>query len=294
MPVREYRRAGFLEDLPHGLRSANPLLAAFSRSLVRSARLSPGRLEALQERRLRGLVRWAAARSPFYRRWFAESGVDPGSIRTLADLERMPVLMRKDLVERPRELLAYPATLVWSSHSSGTSGEPVTAYRTIGSVVFELAALERRLGWLRIPRRARRAILARKRACRRSRRRPGPSGRFRALGERRHPRRLRGAGPSRPRSRPRSSLGLLERSQRPLVLPDHGFPEAAPRPPGGSNLWSRRRRRQPFSRGPRGAIGARCEGAGAGHRHRAGPGGAARHGTPRGPGMDRMWWSPRV
>ena len=293
MPVREYRRAGFLEDLPHGLRSANPLLAAFSRSLVRSARLSPGRLEALQERRLRGLVRWAAARSPFYRRWFAESGVDPGSIRTLADLERMPVLMRKDLVERPREFLAYPATLVWSSHSSGTSGQPVTAYRTIGSVVFELAALERQLGWFRIPRRARRAILARKRARRRSRRRPGPSGRFRALGERRHPRRLRGAGPSRPRSRPRSSLGLLERSQRPLVLPDHGFPEATPRP----------RERQ--ISGHEGDAGNHSREAPAVQLGLAAKGrapdigiapdrGVSRHGTPRGPGMDRMWWSPRV
>jgi hypothetical protein len=188
---------------------------------------------------------------------------------------------------------SYPATLVWSSHSSGTSGQPVTAYRTIGSVVFELAALERQLGWFRIPRRARRAILARTRARRRSRRRPGPSGRFRALGERRHPRRLRGAGPSRPRSRPRSSLGLLERSQRPLVLPDHGFPEAAPRP----------RERQVS--GHEGDAGNHSREAPAAQLGLAAKGrapdvgiapdrGVSRHGTPRGPGMDRMWWSPRV
>ena len=61
------------------------------RSLGRLERASAEEVVAYQERRLRLLVRWAAVGSPFYREWFAESGVEPGDIRTLGDLQRLPL-----------------------------------------------------------------------------------------------------------------------------------------------------------------------------------------------------------
>ncbi|MGQ0776142.1 MAG: phenylacetate--CoA ligase family protein [Pseudonocardiales bacterium] len=112
-----------------------------------------------QERRLRLLVRLAAARSPFYRSWFRESGVDPRSIRTLADLGRLPLLERRHLAERPEDFRVYPRRLMWAARSSGSSGTPITVYRTPGSSVYELAALERQWSWFGLPRGARRAVL---------------------------------------------------------------------------------------------------------------------------------------
>lgn len=112
-----------------------------------------------QERRLRLLVRLAAARSPFYRSWFRESGVDPRSIRTLADLGRLPLLERRHLAERADDFRVYPRRLMWAAQSSGSSGTPITTYRTPGSSVYELAALERQWSWFGLPRGARRAVL---------------------------------------------------------------------------------------------------------------------------------------
>lgn len=135
----------------HRIRRSNPMIVAMRRSLARTERADADDIRRYQERRLRALVRWAARRSPFYRRWFREAGVDPASIRGLHDLERLPLLDRTHLGERPDDFLAAPRRLVWPSHSSGTTGVPVTCYRSLGSSTFELAALQRQWGWFGIP-----------------------------------------------------------------------------------------------------------------------------------------------
>jgi phenylacetate-CoA ligase len=58
--------------------------------------LSRERLEALQLAKLRYQCEWAAARSPWYRRRFAEEGFDPGQLRSVADIRRLPLLTRDD------------------------------------------------------------------------------------------------------------------------------------------------------------------------------------------------------
>ena len=54
------------------------------------------RLEALQLAKLRRHCEWAAARSAWYRRRFASEGFDPGQLRSLDDLRRVPLLTRDD------------------------------------------------------------------------------------------------------------------------------------------------------------------------------------------------------
>lgn len=126
------------------------MIATMRASLARTERADAAGLRRYQERRLRAMVRWAARRSPFYRRWFDEAGVDPRSIRTLEDLPRLPLIERRHLAETPEDFLAYPKRLVWAAHSSGTSGAPMTVYRTAGSSIFEMAALQRQWGWFGI------------------------------------------------------------------------------------------------------------------------------------------------
>jgi phenylacetate-coenzyme A ligase PaaK-like adenylate-forming protein len=129
------------------------------RSLRRMESASAEDITRYQERRLRAMVKVAAARSPFYRDWFAGSGTDPSSIRTLDDLGALPLLRREDLVERPERFRVYPRRLMWTAQSSGTSGSVVTVYRTPGSSVFELSALERQWGWFGLPPRPRRVTV---------------------------------------------------------------------------------------------------------------------------------------
>lgn len=129
------------------------------RSLTRMERASAEEIVRYQERRLRRLVQVAAHRSPFYREWFAEAGIDPRSIRTLADLPTLPLLDRTHLVDEPDRFRVYPRRIMWAAHSSGTSGRRVTAFRTPGSSAFELSALQRQWSWFGVPDRPRSVLL---------------------------------------------------------------------------------------------------------------------------------------
>lgn len=129
------------------------------RALARTEGRGADGLRAYQDRRLRMMVRWAARRSPYYRAWFRHSGVDPTHIRCVDDLHLLPVIDRRHLAEHPEAFLAYPRRLVWPAHSSGTSGTPITCYRTPGSSMFELAMLQRQWGWFGIRRGAPSVVL---------------------------------------------------------------------------------------------------------------------------------------
>jgi phenylacetate-CoA ligase len=146
-------------SLKHRIRRWHPLRPVMTRSLAQLDHADQETISRYQNRRLQILVRLAAARSPFYRAWFRDAGLDPGSIRTVADLARLPILDRSDIVAGPEQFLTYPDRLLWQAHSSGTSGTPITCYRTPGSSVFELSALERQWGWFGLSRSSRRVIL---------------------------------------------------------------------------------------------------------------------------------------
>src|SRR6478672_1272209 len=148
-----------LVSVVHRIRNVHPLRVAMHRQLERHQHSDFAKIRRSQERRLRALVRVAAARSPFYREYFRESGIDPRSIRTLDNLPRLPLLTRDHLLERVDEFRVYPRRLMWAARSSGTSGRPISVYRTPGASVYELCALEQQWGWFGLRPGARRVIL---------------------------------------------------------------------------------------------------------------------------------------
>lgn len=87
--------------------------------------LDPEALKALQLTRLRASLA-QAARAPFYARRFAELGLDPGDIKSLDDLARLPFTTKNDLrAGYPYGLLAVEREQAVRLHaSSGTTGTP--------------------------------------------------------------------------------------------------------------------------------------------------------------------------
>lgn len=83
-------------------------------------------------------LEYCVARSPYYRRAFAEHGIDPARIRSIRDLEQVPVLvtpvehrasqdetLRRDGHPFGDLLCAEPETITAVSSTSGTTGTPV-------------------------------------------------------------------------------------------------------------------------------------------------------------------------
>ena len=87
---------------------------------------SPHELKQLQLERLRWSLGHAYANVPRYRQKFDAAGVQPGSVRSLADLARFPFTTKADLRETyPFGMFAVPMDRIVRIHaSSGTTGKP--------------------------------------------------------------------------------------------------------------------------------------------------------------------------
>lgn len=80
----------------------------------------------LQEKRLRETVTRAYEKVPHYREKLAAAGVEPGDIRTLKDVEKIPFTVKDDFRQTyPFGLFASPKKEIVRYHaSSGTTGKP--------------------------------------------------------------------------------------------------------------------------------------------------------------------------
>ncbi|HER44172.1 MAG TPA: hypothetical protein ENO08_06905, partial [Candidatus Eisenbacteria bacterium] len=92
--------------------------------LERAQWLAPGEIEELQWRKLRGLLASAAAYVPYYRELFAGAGVDAGSIETIEDFRRIPLLTKERIREAGGSILTKdPLRRGVPSDTGGSTGE---------------------------------------------------------------------------------------------------------------------------------------------------------------------------
>lgn len=84
-------------------------------------------IDELKVKRFRRIVKYAFWRSPFYRRRFREAGIDVDKIKSLADLEKLPLTTKQDLRDSyPLGMSCVPKDeIVRIQMSGGTTGQPV-------------------------------------------------------------------------------------------------------------------------------------------------------------------------
>lgn len=81
----------------------------------------------MQEHKLHELLQYVSQHSPFYKKLFANHGIDASAIKTLADLTSIPTTTKEDLHQRNNDFLCVPAEkVVEYTSTSGTLGGPVT------------------------------------------------------------------------------------------------------------------------------------------------------------------------
>ena len=115
----------------------------YLRQLREAEQWDDQRMLAFQEDRLRKVVLYAAREVPFYRDWFAEHGITPEEIRTLADLRRLPIVNKAMMRERGIAAFAaesFPEKHRLTSRSSGSTGEPFSFYESKLSYSVNMAA----------------------------------------------------------------------------------------------------------------------------------------------------------
>ncbi|MDR6515210.1 phenylacetate--CoA ligase family protein [Chryseobacterium camelliae] len=84
-------------------------------------------IKKFQEEKLRELLIYLQDRSPFYQRLFKNNSIKIHDIRTLEDLQRIPVTIKDDLQQYNHDFFCItPDKIVDYSTTSGTLGDPVT------------------------------------------------------------------------------------------------------------------------------------------------------------------------
>lgn len=91
------------------------------------------KLQALQLKKFKRVFEWAYNNSPFYGKLYKDAGIEPGDIKTLADIQKVPKTdkgMLRDVQSRPPfpygDMLAVPLSQVTEfRQTSGTTGTPV-------------------------------------------------------------------------------------------------------------------------------------------------------------------------
>ena len=86
-----------------------------------------GEIKALQEQKLHELLEYIGRHSPFYKELFAREQIDIATIRTIADLQRIPTTSKADLQTRNEDFLCVDKSRIAEyTATSGTLGSPVT------------------------------------------------------------------------------------------------------------------------------------------------------------------------
>lgn len=84
-------------------------------------------IRKFQDQLLAKTVAYLAGKSPFYQRFFRENHINPSLIRSIADLEEIPVTTKDDLQRYNQDFLCVPKSkIIDYITTSGTLGDPVT------------------------------------------------------------------------------------------------------------------------------------------------------------------------
>ncbi len=84
-------------------------------------------IESMQQQKLRELMLYLGRNSPYYRELFSLHNIRPEEIKTLADMNRIPVTNKENLQDRTEDFLCVPRNqIIEYTSTSGTLGTPVT------------------------------------------------------------------------------------------------------------------------------------------------------------------------
>ncbi|MFT3932348.1 MAG: AMP-binding protein [Chitinophagaceae bacterium] len=92
-----------------------------------TARLSKDQIQLRQQEKLQQTLAYLQQHSPFYQQLFDEHSINIASIKTLKDLQQLPLTTKEDLQQRNNDFLCVPKNKVIEyTSTSGTLGSPVT------------------------------------------------------------------------------------------------------------------------------------------------------------------------
>ena len=120
---------------------------AIRKSMDESQWWSTSKLEELRIERLRNLLQKAGQHVPYYRDCFASLGFDPQTIRSIADLQKLPFLTKAIIRAEGDQMKSDIAQGLARFNTGGSSGEPLIFFIGNERVSHDVAAKWRATRW---------------------------------------------------------------------------------------------------------------------------------------------------
>jgi phenylacetate-CoA ligase len=120
---------------------------AVRRRLERSQWLEPEAIAAEQAERLRGFLATIGERVPYWRALFRERGFDPQAVRSVADLQALPLLDKATIRQHAEAMKAEGHGPLTRYNTGGSSGQPLVFYIGKARKSHDVAAKWRATRW---------------------------------------------------------------------------------------------------------------------------------------------------
>jgi len=101
--------------------------------------MTPERLNEYKSARFVKLIKRAISKSVFYKRLYANHGICLQNITRIEDINRLPIINKEIVRENISDIITCPKFLMMKGYTSGTSGSPLTVYRSFDSILNEQA-----------------------------------------------------------------------------------------------------------------------------------------------------------
>jgi len=101
--------------------------------------LSADELHAYKESKFLEIFRRAYKYSSFYKEFYYQERIEEGDIKSLDDINRLPVVTKSMVKDYNSRFLTVPRWAVFKAETSGTTGTPLTAYHSYKSIRLEQA-----------------------------------------------------------------------------------------------------------------------------------------------------------
>ena len=120
-------------------------VAYYVASLLRHTRWSSSELSKYQNKRVRAIVKYAYEHVPFYREKFSEVGLKPEDVKSIEDLNKLPIIGREELQRNSERLVSeeFDVGKLGVVSTSGSTGKPLFTYITKKEEEFRHAKLLR-------------------------------------------------------------------------------------------------------------------------------------------------------
>ncbi|MDJ0898990.1 MAG: hypothetical protein QNJ55_09270 [Xenococcus sp. MO_188.B8] len=115
--------------------------------LKNNEQLSYEQLINYQNQKLRLTVKKAYQTVPYYRQLFDELKLTPEAIKTIDDLQLLPIMSKSDIRGKEKQFVSNAVPWKYKTTTSGTTGTPVNLFRDYYNINFEHATFWRRRSW---------------------------------------------------------------------------------------------------------------------------------------------------